>query len=85
MELYVICTETPNGRYVDAADTVPEQADRKARAIAQAYTKRYDGATYRGRSIPHPLSGGPNLSRVYRVKDAAGEWLANVEIYSVWE
>ena len=83
MEIYVICTVTQGGRYVQAVDTNEERADRKARELAQAYAKEY-GANYRGQSYAHPLNGGPNVGKVYHVRKG-GEFVANVEIYDVWE
>ena len=83
MEIYVICSVAQGGRQLDAVDTNEERADRKARAIAQAFAKRY-GATYRGQSYLNPLNGGPNVGKVYRVRKG-GDFVADVELYSVWE
>ncbi len=84
MEIYVICSVAQDGRrQLDAVDTNEEKADRKARAIAQAFAKRY-GATFRGQPYAYPMNGGPNVGKVYRVRKA-GEFVADVEIYSVWE
>ena len=83
MEIYVICSVAQGGRQLDAVDTNEERADRKARAIAQAYAKRY-GGNYRGQSYLNPLNGGPNVGKVYRVRKG-NDFVADVELYSVWE
>jgi len=83
MELFVICSVTEGGRYVIAADTNEERADRKAKETARDLAREYD-ATVRAQTIANPLNGGPNVGKVYHVRKA-GEWIANVELYSVWE
>lgn len=83
MKIYVICTVTEGGRYVAAVDTNPDRADRKARERARELAEEHD-ATVRAQSIAHPLSNGPDVVKVYHVRKA-GELVANVEIYDVWE
>lgn len=84
MELYVICTLTQDGRTVHAADTIPEQAEEKARAWAQQLA-RVHGGKARLYRYSNPLSAGPNLAQAYHVRTGAGGWWANVEIFTVWE
>jgi hypothetical protein len=83
MEIYVICVVTSEGRHVHAVDHNPKQAEEKAVAAARKLAREYN-ATYRVQHFCTPLSGGPDIVRVYHVRKA-GVFVADVEICDIWE
>ena len=83
MEIYVICVVTSEGRHVHAVDHNHAQAVEKAQATARQLAREYN-ATYRVEHFCVPLSGGPDIVRVYHVRKA-GVFVADVEICDIWE